>query len=53
MTLLKLLQHIQLALLLARRLPHLLLPLIIHHFLHHSPRLPIQIPQLAILRLYL
>ena len=53
MTLLKLLQHLQLALLLTRRLPHLLLPLIIHHFLHHTPRLPIQIPQLAILRLNL
>lgn len=51
MTLLKLLQHVQLPLLLTRRLPHLLLPLIIHHFLHHTPRLPIQIPQLAILRL--
>ena len=52
MTLLKLLQHLQLPLLITRRLPHLLLPLIIHHFLHHAPRLPIQIPQLAILRLY-
>lgn len=52
MTLLELLQHLQLPLLLTRRLPHLLLPLIIHHFLHHTPRLPIQIPQLAILRLY-
>lgn len=53
MTLLKLLQHIQLPLLLTRRLPHLLLPLIKHHFLHHAPRLPVQIPQLAVLRLYL
>lgn len=53
MTLLKLLQHLQLALLLTRRLPHLLLPLIIHHFLHHTPRLPIQIPELAIFRLNL
>ena len=52
MTLLKLLQHLQLPLLFTGRLPHLLLPLIIHHFLHHTPRLPIQIPQLAILRLY-
>ena len=51
--LLKLLQHLQLALLVARRLPHLLLPLIIHHLLHHPPRLPVQIPQLAVLRLYL
>ena len=53
MTLLELLQHIQLPLLVTRRFPHLLLPLIKHHFLHHAPRLAIQIPQLAILRLYL
>ena len=53
MTLLKLLQHIQLPLLVTRRLSHLLLPLIKHHFLHHAPRLAIQIPQLAIFRLYL
>ena len=49
MTLLKLLQQIQLALFLARRLPHLLLPLVIHHLLHHAPRLPVQIAQFAVL----
>jgi len=43
-------QHFHLLLFLARRLPHLLLPLIIHHLLHHTPRLPIQIAQLAVLR---
>lgn len=48
---LELLQHIHLLSLVTRRLAHLLLPLIIHHLLHHSPRLPIQISQLAILRL--
>lgn len=47
---LKALQHLDLLLLLARRLPLLLLPLIIHHFLDHAPRFPIQIAQLAILR---
>ena len=47
---LELSQHIQLLLLIARRLPHLLLPLIKHHLLDHTPRLPIQITQLAILR---
>ena len=46
---LKLLQHLHLLRLLTRRLPHLLLPLIIHHLLHHPPRLPVQIPQLRIL----
>ena len=51
MTLLELLQNIQLPLLITRRLSHLLLPLIIHHFLHHAPRLTVQIPQLAVLRL--
>ena len=51
MTLLELLQHIQFPLLLTRRLAHLLLPLIIHHFLHHAPRLPVQIPQFAVLGL--
>ena len=49
----KLLQHLKLFTLLARRQPHLLLSLIIHHFLHHAPCLPIQISQLAILGLYL
>ena len=47
----KLLQHILLLLLITRRLPHFLLPLIIHHLLDHAPRLPVQITQLAILRL--
>ena len=45
---LKLPQHLILLLFVTCRLPHLLLPLIIHHFLHHSPRLPIQISQLAV-----
>lgn len=52
MTFLELLQNIQFPLLITSRFPHLLLPLIKHHFLHHTPRLAIQIPQLAILRLY-
>lgn len=51
MLLLKLLQHIHLLLLITRRLPHLLLPLIIHHLLNHAPRLAIQIPQFAVLGL--
>lgn len=51
MTLLELLQHLHLALLLARRLPHLLLPLIIHHLLDHAPRLAVQVPQLRVLGL--
>lgn len=42
-------QHIHLLLLLARRLAHLLLPLVIHHFLHHAPRLAVQIAQLRVL----
>lgn len=50
MLLLKLLQHVHLLLFIARRLPHLLLSLIIHHFLHHAPRLSIQITQVGILR---
>ena len=45
-----LLQHINLLTLITRRLPHLLLPLVIHHLLHHPPRLPVQIPQFAIIR---
>ena len=49
MLLLELLQHLHLLLLVTRRLAHLLLPLIIHHFLHHTPRLAVQITQLAIL----
>ena len=50
---LELLQHLKLLRLIARWLPHLLLPLVIHHLLHHPPRLPVQIPQLAVLRLNL
>ena len=48
MLLLKLLQHIRLLLIIARRLAHLLLPLIIHHLLHHAPRLSIQITEFTI-----
>ena len=51
MLLLKLLQHLHFLLILTRWLPHLLLPLIIHHLLDHAPRLAIQVTQLAILRL--
>ena len=47
---LKLPQHLHLFLFLARRLSHLLLSLIVHHFLHHAPCLAIQIAQLAVLR---
>lgn len=50
MLLLKSLQHLHLLLLLARRLAHLLLPLVVHHLLHHRARLPVQIAQLAVLR---
>lgn len=48
---LELLQHFQLLLLITRRLSHLLLPLIIHHLLHHGPRLAVQVAELAALRL--
>lgn len=51
MTLLELLQDIELALLVARRLPHLLLPLVVHHLLDHAPRLAVQVTQLAVLGL--
>ena len=50
MLFLKLLQHVHLPLLLARWLALLLLPLVIHHLLHHSPRLTIQVTQLRVLR---
>lgn len=43
------LQHLHLLLFVAGRLAHLLLPLIIHHLLDHSPCLAIQIAQLAVL----
>lgn len=51
MLLLELLQHLQLLTLVARRQSHLLLPLIVHHLLHHAPRLPVQVPQFRILGL--
>lgn len=51
MLLLELLQHIQFLLLVARRLSHLLLTLVIHHLLDHFPRLSIQVAQLAVLGL--
>lgn len=51
MTLLELFQDIQLALLVARRLPQLLLPLVVHHLLDHAPRLAVQVAQLAVLGL--
>lgn len=53
MLLLKLLQQLHLLGLITSRLPQLLLPLIIHHLLDHTPRLAIQITQLAVLRLNL
>lgn len=43
-------QHILFLLLITCRLPHLLLALIKHHLLDHTPRLTIQITQLAVLR---
>lgn len=46
---LKLAQNLHLLLLLTTRLPHLLLPLIIHHLLDHRPRLPVQIAQVRVL----
>jgi hypothetical protein len=48
--LLELLHNILLLLLIAVRLPGLLLPLIIHHLLDHPARLTIQIAQLAVFR---
>jgi len=47
----KLLQHVLLLLLLTRRFPLPLHLLIVHHLLHHPPRLSIQIAQLRVLRL--
>jgi hypothetical protein len=46
------LQHILFLLLIARRLPLPLHLLIIHHLLHHTPRLAVQIRQLAVFRDY-
>ncbi|CAN0854836.1 hypothetical protein LINGRAHAP2_LOCUS6031, partial [Linum grandiflorum] len=48
----KLLQNLLLLNLLASWQPSLFLPLIKHHLLHHRPRLPIQVAQLALLRLH-
>lgn len=49
MLVLKFLEHVQLLLLITRRLPSFLLSLIVHHLLHHAPRLTIQIAQLTVL----
>jgi hypothetical protein len=49
MLFLKFSQHLHLLLILARWLAHLLLPLIIHHLLNHTPRFAVQIAQLAVL----
>ena len=51
MLLLKLLQQVQLLLLIAGRLAHLLLPLVKQHLLDHAPRLAVQVPKLAVLGL--
>lgn len=48
MLLLELRQRIQLLLLVARRLPHLLLALVKHHLLDHAARLAVQVAQLAV-----
>lgn len=50
MLLLKLLQHLHLLLVVTARQSHLLLPLVVHHLLHHAPRLSVQIAELAVLR---
>lgn len=50
MLFLKLPQHLISLRLITRRQPLLLLPLIVHHLLNHTPRLAVQITQLAILR---
>jgi hypothetical protein len=47
----ELLEHVLLLLLVAGWLAQLLLPLVEHHLLNHTPGLSIQITQLAILRL--
>lgn len=47
---LELLQNVHLPLLVASQPAHLLLPLIVHHFLDHGPRLAIQITQTRVLR---
>lgn len=50
---LELLQNIRLLLLIARRQSLLLLSLVKHHLLNHTPCLPIQIRKLGVLRRYL
>ena len=49
MLFLKLLQQVHLLLLIARRLAHLLLPLVPHHLLHHAAGIAVQVAQLAVL----
>jgi hypothetical protein len=49
MLLLELLKHFHLLLVIACWLAHLLLPLVVHHLLHHASRLAIQIAKFAIL----
>lgn len=51
MLFLKLLQQLRLLLLITCRESRLFLSLIKHHFLHHTPRLSVQIPQFRVLRL--
>ena len=51
MLLLELLQDFGLLLLVAGRLALLLLPLVVHHLLHHAPRLSVEVAQLAVLGL--
>jgi hypothetical protein len=46
---LELLQHIHLLLIITARQSCLLLTLVIHHLLHHTPRLAVQVAQAAIL----
>lgn len=45
MLLLELLQNLHLPLLVARRLAHLLLPLVVHHLLDHGARLAVQVAE--------
>ena len=47
---LEFLQQVHLLLVVTGRLPHLLLPLIIHHLFHHAAGLPVQVAQFGILR---
>lgn len=47
---LKLLEQIHLPLLITRRLPALLLPLVVHHLLDHGARLAIEVAERGILR---